>query len=574
MVVRLPAASILALIIFAATVLLFTNHVGADFLQFDDDVNITGNPHIRGLTADNWKWIWTDASYVRRYIPLAWLGWALQFQIFGPSAWSWHLVNILLHAVNAVLIFFLIKKLLERAIPSGTKISSSISYCAAAGALVWSLHPLRVEAVAWASGRVYCQALTFLLLSLLFYFRFTEGGNHRRAFYALSILCYGASLLSYPIALCCALLYIIVDIFPLRRLSCSWPTAENDGKRILLEKLPFFIVAGLVLSITLLARAQASTFWQPAASLNDFGVLERVLQAFYIWACYLWKTLLPFHLSPVYTTLFSVSAMDVQFWGSAVLVGCISGLVFWQRRRWPWLLAGWLAYLVLLLPMSGFTEHPHFPSDRYSLLPSVVISILLAGAFSALSHHLKAQAAVYLPTTLVIGVLAFLSYQQLRAWQNSETLFQHVLSELKTHPYRHDIHNRLARYYQSRDMDRQVIEQYKLSLEAFPAQSATLSRLSFMLLATDDPILRNGAEAVGYALRACAETHDSDPQLLIVLAGARAECGQFPEALAAMEKARAVAEKAGNTKLAAASIKIMESYKSGKTLREYLASNK
>src|SRR4051812_24752219 len=168
---RLSKALLLACSIFAATLAIFHSITSADFLQWDDDINIYGNRHIQGLTAENWNWIWTDTSYVRRYMPLGWLGWAIQYQLFGMHPWSWHFGNIVLHSLNAALVFLLIQKLVQSSLPKDHAVPEQLPWCAALGALIWAVHPLRVEAVAWASGRIYDQALTFLLISVLCYLR-------------------------------------------------------------------------------------------------------------------------------------------------------------------------------------------------------------------------------------------------------------------------------------------------------------------------------------------------------------------------------------------------------------------
>src|SRR3954454_16877761 len=110
---KAPKTSVFAALLFGVTIAVFSRGINADFVNWDDDINILTNPHIRGFSLENLKWIWTDTSYLRRYLPLGWLGWIVQFQLFGLNPWSWHLGNVLLHGVNSVLVFLLIRILLQ-----------------------------------------------------------------------------------------------------------------------------------------------------------------------------------------------------------------------------------------------------------------------------------------------------------------------------------------------------------------------------------------------------------------------------------------------------------------------------
>src|SRR5438045_209679 len=101
---RVPKAFALPVLVFALTVAVFSSAITADFVQWDDDINIYRNPHIRGLSAESWKWAWTDTSYMRRYVPIAWLSCIVQFQLFGIHPWSWHFFNLVLLGLNTSLV--------------------------------------------------------------------------------------------------------------------------------------------------------------------------------------------------------------------------------------------------------------------------------------------------------------------------------------------------------------------------------------------------------------------------------------------------------------------------------------
>lgn len=176
----------------------FGRTLSADFVHFDDGGNIYLNPHIRGLTGENLRWMFGDCSYWRRYMPLGWLGVALTYEVNGLRPALFHLENVLFHAANSVMVFLLIRKLLRTTSPHLGHDLSAPGLCSALAAGLWAVSPLTAEPVAWASGRFFLQASFFLLISLLCYLHSQEfaGGFRRFAFLGLSVLALLLSLLS------------------------------------------------------------------------------------------------------------------------------------------------------------------------------------------------------------------------------------------------------------------------------------------------------------------------------------------------------------------------------------------
>ncbi|HUR47658.1 MAG TPA: hypothetical protein VMZ27_17375 [Candidatus Saccharimonadales bacterium] len=542
----------------------------SDFVAWDDNINIYGNPHIRGLTLENLRWIATDTSYVRRYIPLAWLGWAVQFQICGLNPGSWHFGDILLHAFNAVLVFLIIERLTLLAF-SKPELNEKRLWCGSAiGALIWALHPLRVEVVAWASGRLYEQATGFLLISVLCYVYAFQSTRHKRLLLLGAAVSFMASLLTYPIGLFCVFIFPLLDFYPLRRLSMRSESQGKHFRALLIEKIPFFAIAGLMLLLTLRARAQASGIWAPPASVEDFGLLARCMQGFYVWSCYVWKSLLPIQLSPMYTDLLTFRPFALPFVGSFLFVVGISTWLFWHRRRWPGALIAWLAYLVIMVPMLGLMEHPHVANDRYSYLPAIAISVCISGLLQMYGR----MRMVFIGGAVWIVFLGASAITQAKVWRNSETLFKHLIVRLNNHPYREHIHLRLGIYYETQGRSREALEQYKLCLTIEPTEVKVLTKLAVLLTMCEEQDVRNGPEAVAYAQKACELTYHSDPQKLTVLASALAESGRSSEAIAILLKAQELARAQGNEGFVAISSKLMEFYRAGKTARDYMASTR
>ena len=463
---------LVSLVLFGATFAVFNRVLVADFVQWDDDINIYDNPHIQGLNASNLRWIFTTCEYPPRYAPLYWLGWAINCQLGGLNPSGFHLTDLLFHAANASLVFLLIRRLLLLATSKGAggEPNRRIWFCSALAALLWAAHPFRVESVAWAAGRTYVQSFFFLMLSALCYLRFqtapAETGRGR--FYWISLFCFAASLLSYPIGLTFVVVLVVLDFYPLRRfkpgLAGLWDAA---AVRIWLEKVPYALVAALVLAATLLLRASNNRLGPPP-SLEQFGIGARAMQALYVWAYYVWKPCLPFHLSPVYTTLANFDPSAWPFWLSAVFVAGATMLLLCRCRQWPWALALWLCHLALLVPMLGLTEHPHSTSDRYGYLPGLTWSVLIAAALWRLSSRPRLFAAAAACAAALAMFWAALSLRQVRVWQNSETLFTHMLRELGNHPCAQDIHWRLGGYFARQGKTDAAVQHYQTSLQILP----------------------------------------------------------------------------------------------------------
>ena len=124
----------------------------AGFLNWDDDVNVFENPHVQGLTAENLKWMFTDFSHAIRYKPLSWLGWAIVHELFGLNPFGFHFANVLVHCVNTLLLFAVMRRLVRLALSDANESDGFISMVCMFGALLWALHPMRVEPVAWISS--------------------------------------------------------------------------------------------------------------------------------------------------------------------------------------------------------------------------------------------------------------------------------------------------------------------------------------------------------------------------------------------------------------------------------------
>ena len=217
----LPAA------VFAVTALFFSGSLQNGFVNWDDDVNLLLNPNYRGLGWQQLKWMFTT-FYMGHYQPLSWLSLALDHALWGMDPKGYHLTGLLLHAANAAVFYFVALRLLRLAAPAGRgEPEAALPLAAAFASLCFSLHPLRVEAVVWATERRDTLSGFFYLLTLLYYLKACspgEDGTRRYRRLAAAAVLYLFSLLSKGIGVSLPAALILLDIYPLRRL----PAADGD----------------------------------------------------------------------------------------------------------------------------------------------------------------------------------------------------------------------------------------------------------------------------------------------------------------------------------------------------------
>lgn len=392
----------------AALVLaVFSPTLRYDFAPLDDDVNRLFNPHLGPPTLARLEWALTDPSYTRRYQPLGWMADSVVSSLCGISPWGYHGLNVLLHALNAVLLFRLLRQLLTRLAPASPAPTSGawLLFAPLLAAAWWALHPLRVEIVAWCSGLPVNLAMAFVLLALTWHAR-TDSPGHR----LLAGSAFAASLLSYPVGLGAAAFFPLLD----------W-SAGVRGRRLIWRTVPYLLITLAIGYINLAARAHAGTEHAPVPTLAELPASFRALRALCFFAHYWWKPWLPFDLAPVYRELFHLPWLSAPVMGAAVLfLGAGVAAVRWRGTA---LLI--LAQLAVLFPLTGVTELIHFPHDRYALWSDLAFATGLA----FLLWRWRSRTAGVAMAAL-LAVLTFLTIRQLPVWQSTATVMASVRSHL------------------------------------------------------------------------------------------------------------------------------------------------
>ncbi len=428
-----PIAAIAALLIGLLTVAVFLPALNNGFVNWDDDRNLVNNPNFRGFDWIQLKWMWTN-RWMSHYVPLTWLSFGLDYVIWKGNAFGYHLTNVLLHAANAAVFFLLALKIFKRAFPQKEPHREWPLLCGAAfAALFFSLHPLRVESVAWVTERRDVLCGLFYLFALLVYVRAFPREPRRSMQRWPYLMCLGLfvmALLSKEIAITLPGILLLLDIYPLGRLGGPGRWVGREVWGVWLEKVPFLLI-GLADGCLVLYFGIRNYLVEPVAVL---GWATRIKITLYGMAFYLRKTIAPTGLSPLYPiTRYKTLLWGTPFQLSAALVLAVTLLCILLHRRFRGLLSAWAACAVTLLPVSGLIQNGfQIAADRYSYLACLGFA-LLAGAVVSLAwrspdHSRTRRVLITSGALLVLFTLSFLTRKQIAVWRDSDTLWTHAIA--------------------------------------------------------------------------------------------------------------------------------------------------
>ena len=290
---------ILPVVLVVTTVIPFIPALRNGFVDWDDYEMLVQNPDYRGFAWPQLRWMFST-FYMGHFQPLSWLSLSLDYLIWGNDPSGYHLTNLILHVSGAVTFFFVAKILIAQALQlNADEQSGSLNLAAGLASLLFAIHPLRVESVAWATERRDVLSGSFFFLTLYCYLRSSQISENLSSstWFALSLTAYLLSLMAKATAITLPLILLLLDVYPLRRLSgqCkSWLNAEQQ--KVVKEKVPFIILASIFAALAILAQQSAGAL-RPT---QQYFFSYRLGQAAYGIIFYLWKSILPFGLSPLY----------------------------------------------------------------------------------------------------------------------------------------------------------------------------------------------------------------------------------------------------------------------------------
>lgn len=445
-------------LVIAVTVLTFLPTLTNEFVNWDDDVNFLENPYYRGLGVEQLAW-GASTFLLGHYHPLTWFTLSLDYAVWGLDPFGYHLTNLLLHGLTAGLVFLLFREWLGLALE---RAPATTVWAAAFGALLFAVHPLRVESVAWASERRDVLSGVFVVATLLMYSR-------RRTGWALVAFC--AALMSKVIAVTLPVVLLLIDWYPLRR---------RVSMRLLLEKWPFVVASAMAAWIAL-GRYESGVL----GSVADLGLYPSLRVAFSLFgpAFYVFKTLVPWNLAPQYVWATAPSAFDplLVVGGGFVLV--LSAAAWGWRRRLPGFSTAWAAMIVTLLPVLSIVrlDRQQFVADHHSYMATLGLAAVLAGGWSGL--HERGRRAASAGAVVVVLVLAGLTVRQIGFWRDSETLWSHTL---EVSPLSVTAHNNLGRAVAARGDSAGAVAHFRRATELEPRFAQAHYNLGSVLMGSGE----------------------------------------------------------------------------------------
>lgn len=411
----------IGIVLSLAVVIIYWQVQEFKFIYYDDDAYVTEKGHVMsGLTRTGIKWA-LSATEAGFWHPLTWLSLMLDRELFNYNAGGFHWTNVLLHLINTLLLFALLKA------ATGAPLRSAFV------ALLFAIHPLHVETVAWVAQRKDLLCTLFGFAALWAYVKYAQSPGWRR--YSLVTMLFILGLMSKPMIVTFPFVMLLMDYWPLQRLASHKPTSadlsvlpphpfvQSSRGMLWLEKLPLIALALMASILVIITEQKAGAL----TSLADLSVWERLANAVLSYAKYIAMMFWPAGLAFLYPHPATLPLGQVI--AALALMISLTLLILAVYQRKPYLFVGWFWYLGILLPVIGFIQvGPHALADRYTYVPLIGLFIMLVWGVVDLTaqwkYHKLLLGVICLPSVVS---LAFLAWLQVGYWRNSVTLFERAL---------------------------------------------------------------------------------------------------------------------------------------------------
>ena len=460
---------------------------GYGFVNFDDDSYFSANYHVKaGLTWKGALWAF-QTGYASNWHPLTWLSLMLDAQLFGTGPAGPHLTNVILHAVNAVLLFLLLRRLTGALWPS------------ALVAALFAVHPLRAESVAWVSERKDVLSGVFFMLTLLMYARYAQGvmrgarpgadtelvatmrdpspaTRHPSLFYGLALLFFTLGLMSKPMLVTLPFLLLLLDYWPLNRFGLLAVTIQSPPRRVrqlVFEKLPFFILSAASCAVTVLAQQQA------IKTMDVLPFTFRLENALIAYVTYLGQTIWPENLAAYYPYRLDMPTWQIVSAGILLFIATLCAAL--TARRCPYFLTGWLWYVGMLAPVIGLLQvggQAH--ADRYTYLPQIGFALAIVWAIRDLTKNWRWRRPVLVVASLsLVAAFTDAAWQQTSYWRNDEALWEHAIACTSGN---YTAYNNLGYVQAAAGRNAEAIKNYQQALDFNPSFSDCVNNLGTAFL--------------------------------------------------------------------------------------------
>jgi protein O-mannosyl-transferase len=413
---------------------------GFDLVNWDDPTYITENPTVlRGLSGSTAWWALTT-GHSPYWHPVTWLSHLLDVSLFGLDAGAYHVVNLVFHIGNTLLLFELLRRT--------TGASGRSAFVAAA----FAAHPLHVESVAWVTERKDVLSTFFLLLTTIAYVGYTRRPAIPR--YAGVMALFALALMSKPMVVTLPVVLLLLDVWPLQR---------ANVRALVVEKVPLLALALAASVTTVIIQARGGAM----AALDALSLSTRLGNAAIGYVAYVWKTIWPWPMAAFYP-LFELSPLRVG--GALAALLAISYAAFRLRTRHPYLWVGWCWYLVTITPVIGFLQAgEQGMADRFTYVPMIGLLIALAwGTRPPLGRIGISSSALRIAAGALVVVWAIAARAQAAHWENSLRLWEHAA---RVTPRSYVAHENLGQALRERGRLDEALASYERALALAPAHS-------------------------------------------------------------------------------------------------------
>jgi tetratricopeptide (TPR) repeat protein len=518
--------------------IVFSQTLRHSFVNYDDDQYFYANPHVQaGLTWSGVAWAF-QTGYANNWHPLTWMSLMLDAQCFGPSALGPHLANVILHAANTVLLFLLFRRM------------TGARWRSAAVAVVFAIHPLRVESVAWVSERKDVLSAFFFMLTLLTYVRYVQQilATKARMFFGLALLFFALGLMSKPMLVTLPFVLLLLDWWPLNRVAGFGLKVEGSSvpscrtlsfKFLVFEKWPFFLLSAGSCVATLLVQREV---------VQSLPLSDRLANAAVACMTYLEQMVWPVKLAAFYPYPKMIPVWQAAGVGISLLA--ITLLLFLLTRKFPYFPMGWLWYLAMLVPVIGFVQvGDQSHADRYTYLPQIGIYLILIWGMTELTVSWRYQRQLLGAAAVgTMVVLTICTWKQTAVWRDGESLWRHALACTSDN---YTAENNLGYVLAAQGRVIEAIEHYRKALEINPCYAEADNNLGRIFL--DEGRLSEAKEYFRRAIQIKPGAEEAHNNLGIVLVGQGDVTGAFQQYQKAIELNRDYAEVYNNLAILLAS---------------------
>ncbi|HZV37019.1 MAG TPA: tetratricopeptide repeat protein [Verrucomicrobiae bacterium] len=451
-----PRAIVVYGILALLTLAVFWRVFGCDFTDLDDNLYVANNSTVqKGLTLAGLKYAFTS-TVASNWHPLTWLSHMLDCQIFGAGPFGPHLMNLLFHIANTLLVFAWLRRL------TGALWKSALV------AALFAWHPIHVESVAWVSERKDVLSTFFFLLTLLAYQKFKIAGPKSKLWYAAALFLFLLGLLSKPMVVTLPFVLLLIDFWSAENASKNAPKGKPQPlsalpwKKWVVEKIPFFALSAASSAVTYFAQKHSGA----VETLEKLPIGERIANAAISYVRYLEKAFWPVDLAVFYPHPDRSNGM--AFISAFVLLAAITLFVLKFRRGRPWLAVGWFWFLGTLVPVIGLVQvGGQSMADRYAYIPLIGIFIIVAWGLGEWVERKKIRpATVAVPASAALMACMALTWNQTGYWKDSGTLFEH---DIKLEGYSYLACYDMATYLMINDKDDEALFFLNKALAISPA---------------------------------------------------------------------------------------------------------